>query len=366
MNEFLDPILDRIIGHECILVLGPRFGAKADNTPLHIDMKTHFEREKQLNLDYELENLYILKTAQPTARSKFYRSLKEYYTKVAPSKVYQQIAQLKFDLVINVSPDLLLKNAYDTVGADVDFEYYDKAGKVRAKLPPTEDRPYLYNLFGNIANDLSLILTYDDLYDFVKALMSDETSLHEKLYARIFSGTAILFLGFDMEKWYIKLLLKKLDFGRDYPRLRWCVVSESDISSSETRDFLESNFGMEVMNEGATEFIDALFKRAEERERGGEQGSLLRPLKNATENSAVRQIKDYVRNTDLQAAIDLLTEEYDKYEDESNDMLVLAGGFAQLQKKASKGILTNEQIDTQTAQFSERILYFASQLDSLS
>jgi hypothetical protein len=72
-------------------------------------------------------------------------------------------------------------------------------------------KPIIYNIFGNI-NDLnSLITDYDSLYDFLINILKADQEVPLQLKNILGNAKAFLFLGFDLRKWYIPLIIRKFN-----------------------------------------------------------------------------------------------------------------------------------------------------------
>ena len=71
--------------------------------------------------------------------------------------------------------------------------------------------PSFIIFFGSV-NDLnSLILDYDSLYDFLINILKADQEVPLQLKNILGSARAFLFLGFDLRKWYIPLIIRKFN-----------------------------------------------------------------------------------------------------------------------------------------------------------
>ena len=75
-------------------------------------------------------------------------------------------------------------------------------------IPEDPNKPLIYNLFGDIENYKSLVLSENDIADFLITVVSSATSLPNTLISELKKGGTLLFLGFGIRHWYLRVLLK--------------------------------------------------------------------------------------------------------------------------------------------------------------
>ncbi len=276
IDEFLSFSQETLANKRCILFLGPRFGKTAEGKTagetIHEKLAALPVRPGQTSLidklDDEFDNLFILKDKDAgTQAYQLKGHLARFYKEMEPGDIYKTIARLPFGAVICCTPDLMLKKAYDNLkesqkDLDVFFYYYSPKGsenKPVEDLKILENKPaeepsqqkekeketrILYNLFGSAENPESLIVTYEAFFKFVVDILGTSEQLPGTLQY-IFQGAEIfMMLGFDLNKWYIPLIIRKLNQGKG------AVTSER--SSVLT---LDTTFRPEAENKLSTTFI---------------------------------------------------------------------------------------------------------------
>ena len=71
--------------------------------------------------------------------------------------------------------------------------------------------PLVYHLFGHAHEPDSLVLSENDLLDFLIAIASDRPQLPSSLLRTLKRGPqSFLFIGFGITQWYLRVLLKVL------------------------------------------------------------------------------------------------------------------------------------------------------------
>ena len=74
---------------------------------------------------------------------------------------------------------------------------------------PSEERPLVYHLFGHNARPRSLVLTEDDYFDFLISVTEDPSLVPLPVRSAL-ADSALLFLGFGLEDWDVRILLRSL------------------------------------------------------------------------------------------------------------------------------------------------------------
>jgi hypothetical protein len=165
-----------------------------------------------LNVEYNSDGLAVFKgKTGPTKRS-FNSHLKKFYeTNRQPTEMHRKIAQLPFHLIISMSPDTMLQTAFEEMGLSHDFRYYRKTeNPEKIDRLPSKRSPLIYNLFGKYEDEDSLVATQNDIIEFLFAILGG-FKLPMGILTPLKAAKVFLFMGFDFEKWYLKVLLKLLD-----------------------------------------------------------------------------------------------------------------------------------------------------------
>lgn len=130
--------------------------------------------------------------------------------------VLDLLVRLPFRLIINTSPDHLLAEAFRKTGAHYREAAYRKGEQQSLSLDTTPDSPPLiYNLLGSVADANSLVLSQKDQLDFVHSILQKETALPYELLRELDQRRLYLFIGFDFEYWYLRILLRVLKLSDD-------------------------------------------------------------------------------------------------------------------------------------------------------
>ena len=212
-TQLLNMLNTFVSSQSCVLLLGPLFGIDRNNQKIHSTLRNFLTfPPKSLSLDEEFDNLYISTLTDGSQNSNLIYEIDNFYVNVAPSDVYEKILSIGFRAIISYTSDLLLEKA--NTRNEYDFYYFSAKGTQvteSTQISNVSKKPVIYNIFGSI-NDLnSLILDYDSLYDFLINILKADQEVPLQLKSILGSARAFLFLGFDLRKWYIPLIIRKFN-----------------------------------------------------------------------------------------------------------------------------------------------------------
>jgi len=209
MEEYINDLVEGIENEKCILVVGPQLLANEGKT-IGSDLFDYLKglkdfRSVQFNY-YEGDEFFWF--AKPTSKTMAYMKLQGFYKeKLCPSPIHSLIAEIPFHLIVSLSPDLMLDDIFKSKNFDYTFDYYSKQRSRQNIEKPTTEKPLIYNFLGKINETSSLVFTFDDLFDYMEAILG-EKGLPELLSIEFLNAGYMLFLGTKLDKWYFKLLLK--------------------------------------------------------------------------------------------------------------------------------------------------------------
>lgn len=269
-EEELLNIIEKIKKENCVVILGPHL-ANEDETSIvtelnkklavQLDNVVHYEDEDMLSIKGKTRNNFL----QPKLNS-FFEEYKQ-------SKVYEQLAEIPFSLVINTSPDKFLFNAMKEKGVTPSYSYYHKGKPVEEYehnfelVEESEDKitTHIYNIFGDYNHHGSLVLTFKDMYDYLYSILQKD-QLGEELRTKIHDANTVLFFGCSFDKWYFQLFfqlfLQLMDFNDDDD-----VLNSHDLDSkkSSTKNFVMQEFQIDFFKEKAVGAIGELHQEVKNR-----------------------------------------------------------------------------------------------------
>ncbi len=257
LTDFQD-IIDDIKNQRAILILGPDyFRVDGESTNKKIRQKMFENASSDIAYFYEKNNLYIFSSIQGKLRAS--RQMRRFYDEIMPDEtIMQYIVQTPFHVVLSLSPDSFVSEAFQRYGVEHRFHYfqhrfpYDKNEEIEK---PSKISPLIYNLFGSIHENDSLVLDFDDLYKMVQSILGT-SSLPNKLLRAFREAGTYIFLGFQFDKWYAQLLLKLLSDGGRGEKL---IAINSDISDHDLKHRLLLQFNI-VFVENEFDVLGKIFQ----------------------------------------------------------------------------------------------------------
>jgi TIR domain/SIR2-like domain len=218
-------LIESIKRGNCILLLGPEASLDPTDTanlPLTHKLANHLADHPTLSDNKDLVNrndiahvAQLFKQQQDRmdlemAVGEFYAAYKELTT-----DFHKCLAELPFTLCINTTLDNFFSNAllHEDIGKSCVCDYYNfNRGLPSNFIQPTIDKPYIYNLYGS-CNDLeSLVLTEDELLDFLVNVIKGSPELPPFIRSQFANKDLnFLFVGFGFHSWHNRILLHTLN-----------------------------------------------------------------------------------------------------------------------------------------------------------
>jgi hypothetical protein len=127
------------------------------------------------------------------------------------STLHDDLAALPFRRVVTSAHDPLMETAFGHAGKTPAVARYHFRGASPELLPePSVDAPMLYHLYGHAAEPPSVVLAETHLLEFLVALISKDPPLPHDVNAALTNDRFFLFLGFGLDRWYLRILLHVL------------------------------------------------------------------------------------------------------------------------------------------------------------
>jgi hypothetical protein len=221
-------LISAIRENHCILFLGPDAALleKEGKTLSINDLIAHeFLQEIDENIRESIDCSYLPEVLQNytvkerKGRADLIFKIKQLYEQYEsfPSNFHSNLAALPFYFIITTSHDRLFRRALKGYSKLPSTSWYDFRNKKFCNgfdIGFSAEKPLLFYMFGELKYSESLILTQENLLDFLVGINRD----------RIFSPALIeqlkdpdkifLFIGFGFRHWYLRILLHMLNIDR--------------------------------------------------------------------------------------------------------------------------------------------------------
>jgi hypothetical protein len=271
----------------CVLVLGPELaietpGAADGSVPTGTDTRGMLSRHLASHLEQAghqvpTTNLaavaQIYEDANEFGNAALHSEAASFYSSLTlrPSPLHSALAALPFQLVVTTCHDQLFTEALRQLpkpGKQPMIYRYHFRGDTREnpELAPTisVDTPAVFHLFGDPEEPNSLVLSENDLLDFLISVASGRPPLPDSL-RRVMArqGQSLLFLGFGIRHWYLRVLLKVLVRALGLPQPftlePWSSLAEPE--RKQTVLFYQRGTRVEVLDATADIFVHELTSR---------------------------------------------------------------------------------------------------------
>jgi hypothetical protein len=248
-------------GH-CILVLGDESGGPAERT--RRDGLTKRLRDELKNPPPEgLELAQIAWLYQSeNSRNDLLGKVDAFYADwtAAPLEVHTKLAAVPFHCIVTSSQDGSMEAALKAAGKTPQVAAYEFRGRPEALAGNwTSASPLLYHLFGNVGRPKSLVLTEQDLVDFIVAVVAQNPPVPEALRAELRDPEKMfLFLGFGVRHWYPRVLLQVLKAQAGNSRSFALEEFPPPKDLSRGVFFYQYGYKVEVFDSSVTQFVDEL------------------------------------------------------------------------------------------------------------
>lgn len=354
-----DFILDKIQDEECLLVLGPEVFANEEGVSYHEQLMNYLNPAKNRYIQrfYEDDDFFLFDDL--SKQTLICHDIKTFYSKAVPNETLKRLAEIPFHVIMTVTPDKLLNQAFEAQGFNYQFGFYKKQKDPTNIKAPTKQNPLIYNLFGCLDSEESIILTHNDLYDYFKSIFARK-SMPQLLKDELHNIRNILFLGVPFDKWYMQLLLRELEIHNgSYAFLRF-AANQSLPGRIET--FCTEQFKINFITDKEkakkdviAEFIKDLHSRCKVRGIIRQQGG--------SELSNADKIKNSVAEAELEVALNLL-EDCTLDTEIQDDVIMLAGRYRNFKRRSLNNVIREEEKNVQEAQIASDILSLANQLNN--
>jgi hypothetical protein len=274
---------------QCVLMLGPEVPVsissadpKNASTTLAEELRQQLARELEednrcpcghtlaaLAQQYEDTEGFGPTTLQATAerllRSRAY----------SPSPVHAKLASLPFSLVVTTCQDALLTYALKAAGKTPITQRYhlrgDKRDNPEFVVPGSPNSPVIFHLFGDAKEPSSLVLSENDVLDFLIRVVAERPPLPNSLLRALKRvGQSFLFVGFGIRRWDLRILLKVLLRALELHRSGPAIAAEplhgllhSDGEEQEMILFYQRGTRVELEDADVDAFLTKLSERLE-------------------------------------------------------------------------------------------------------
>lgn len=267
-----DVLYESINRGKCIILLGPGLFTDQSANRFEENFSNHLKaKAKQLKINvYENGWFHFLPYAN---QSLTYNHIRNFYKKNNngdfSKQILNKLSLIPFHLYISLSPDKKLVNSFEKYPHQ--YTYYHKMKtsienqeEEQDENPfiksPTAKNPLIYNMLGDLNENNSLVLTYDDFYVYLNSVLKGKGMDNELKADHIFGAENFIFLGVSFDMWYIHLFMRILEQHRDLKGIGKYVANTT--YNATIAEACNEQYTMEFITEtnAIENFLDGLLK----------------------------------------------------------------------------------------------------------
>lgn len=241
----------------CILFLGPEISVNGQGKSLHQE----FYKDLAKDFD-EIEYLVDEGFFSPGSDEEILYDILDFYNKDFPKKnvqgrnLIEKLAQVPFSLIISLCPDDTVRRIYEEYDLNHQFLAFDGTRQEVDLSDPA--RTIIYNILGNAASNGRYIFTHENFYNYL-----NKVSIPAEIKKKIQDATHYLFVGFDFDKWYNRLLLFILDFEQKKSGAHRLTVGNKNVRD-DVEKFISRQFNITFVDNDFQQFTEWLIYNVRE------------------------------------------------------------------------------------------------------
>ncbi len=351
--EFL---LENIKSEKTIVFLGPEIFTNEQGKSLREQLYDHLDVDHNPNIKTYDDGLFYFNDSPSTPYS---WRVKQFYQNEFPKarRLLQQVAKIPFHFMISITQDVVLTRVFKEEGFNCRTDDWKKVDLEAAERIPTSTNPLIFKFFGSADNDESLILTHDDLFNFLNAMFQGDI-LSRKLRHHIkHEARQLIFLGIQFDKWYMQLLLRFLNLHRKEDRDP-AKHAFNQAVNEEIVSLCLDHFHIHFVPNKVDTFIEEIYRRCEEK-------GILRQSKEESP-SEVDKFLDMLRKGKMKRVLEELVPFIENLGTKAYtlqmELFRLQSRHSDNELKAMQGIITSELADVNRNNILNALLHLLQEL----
>ena len=347
-------IIKSLRKERCILVLGPEIKPVTNQPSVKSKLINYLKEEDDNFFYYKKDGLFIFDP--PETKNDICYTIEDYFREDYDPTIYEQIAQLPFHLIVNLSPDHYLSQSFTKQDFPHVFDFYKKNHKPKELKKPTTSMPLVYNLFGSYLDAESLILTHEDVFDFFVSVMSNK-KMPQTMQDEIKSTHKIVFMGFNLDQSFMQFMFRIFNMHDDKYAVKQYFVNENKHEKLE--HLYDRQFRMKFIHQSDSDFINKLFNASSE-------AGILR-MNSKSSLTVSDRIIEYVEENEIEKAIELMKSFFAKRNDTmmDNDLSMLKSQLNSLKRRIARGVIDEKEEQLMSARIKQAILDYNNELKEL-
>jgi hypothetical protein len=271
-----EALIETIHNDHCVLMLGPDI-AIPDGEKLSLGWQLANELAALLEDELTPKEYKKINPDNLPQVSQFYAHIKgDIYPRTKTrsffesrrsqtSSLHRNLAALTFRIVMTSAHDEMFLRALEAEGKTPTFHWYHFNGNHQEMVPAgTIDSPMVYYLYGHPQALESMVITENDLLDFLVRVIKGRPALPDNILSMFDSERkCYLFLGFGFRNWYLRILMHVMQKNKKNRSVALEKVFQRRLKEfqSTVLFFKKSRHNIHIYNMEMLDFSDTLNKK---------------------------------------------------------------------------------------------------------
>lgn len=247
---------------QCVLILGPEVFVSATGNN-YKEAFPSFISPASKSIYFPSENLFHLDKKEKED-GQIIGKIIDFYQKPGENKLLEKISNIKFPLIINAAPDKSLNYIFDKKKIEYSsgYLYIDNTPEDKSKIKePTKEHPVIYNIFGSIELENSLLLCHYNLILTIEYLFSQKESIPESISRYLKKCNSYIFIGFNFDSWYFLLLCHKLGIKQNFGNgSRKQIYTSVSAEKEEVKIIISDTFDLNPIEDTPIDCINSILE----------------------------------------------------------------------------------------------------------
>ena len=250
-----DTLKSALKNNKCVLFIGQDF-LQTDEGKTLDDMLGRFLNHAHAELKpiYDQDGFLPLSKRH---RNKAVTKVETFFEDIAPSfqDLYKTIALMPFRVVVNMTPDETLIEAFNAAQIPPIVDYYNQNDASAPKFDPKQ--PFIFNFSGKLSDEDSLVLTHADFYNHFKSKFAEQSL--SRLRNALLDVRCAVFMGVPYNRYFMDLVFRDLRMHQADKIEKYLLTSE-DVETVQRKSFYDDEFNMTFIKQSPAGFFKELIE----------------------------------------------------------------------------------------------------------
>lgn len=354
INIDWDDLLDDLKHGQTILVIGPDFlNYKGGKVKPALLQKLLEAEDHGVEYFYADDGMFLFN--KPKHKAKAQKAAAQFYSSLEVNEsLLQKIVELPFSLIINTNPDKSIERKYreNDISCQFDFFSWKPNQRVAELSKPHVSQPIVFNMFGSVESNESIILDFEDTFDHLRKLLND-VNISDVIRTALNETYSYIFIGFELESWHTQLIFRYLNMKEHHfdDKNKNYADKPKEVFKASAMAFVQQQFNIRYY-EASVDFLNTLHEKY--------FANKIDETNEVSKKSPRSLVEQHLMNNEIQKALKVLEGCKDKFNEEFRDgVILLTANYVEYRYREAKNIEEPKNLELRRAQIRESILQFS-------